>query len=95
MAVPPDTLADLRAALVVCVSLRLLSVKFIVPVAVRSADDPVVFAASVKLALPADDVMFGLRFVMVETPSLPMPSCHRRIATLQDEKWSRLLSGSR
>jgi hypothetical protein len=22
---------------------------------------------------------------MVETPSLPMPSCHRHIATLQDE----------
>jgi hypothetical protein len=52
--------------------------------AVRKAAEPVVFAFSVKLVLPADEVMFGLWFVMVETPSLPMPSCHRRIATLQD-----------
>jgi hypothetical protein len=60
MTVPPETTADFRDALVVCVSLRSLSVKFIVPESEWRALDPVVFAFSLKLAVAADDVMVGL-----------------------------------
>ena len=59
MTVPPDTVADFSAALVVCVSLWSLSVKFIVPVSVCSADEPVVLVFSLKLPVADEDVKVG------------------------------------
>jgi hypothetical protein len=57
--VPPDTVAECNVAVVVCVSLLSLSVKFIVPVNVCSADEPVVLVFSLKLPVADDDVKTG------------------------------------
>jgi hypothetical protein len=60
MIVPPDTEEECSVAVVVCVSLWSESLKFIVPVSVCRAVEPVVLAVSVKLPLADDDVKTGV-----------------------------------
>ncbi len=57
---PLDMTTVFSDAVVVCVPLRSLSVKFIVPDKLCSAFEPVVFAFSPKLPVALDDVMLGL-----------------------------------
>src|SRR5262245_9377404 len=61
---PPDHTAECNDALVVCVSLWSLSLKFSVPESVCADVEPVALEFSLKLPLADEDVNVGLWFAM-------------------------------